>query len=229
MKPLIGITTDLIEVGGTPRSAAAMAYIRAVAEAGGVPILLPPVVTQVPEFIRRCDAFVLIGGKDADTEPFGEARHPKSDPVNPDRQAFDTALLRALRDERPEAPALGVCLGMQMMALVAGGRINQHLPETLPTHERHRGDNVHAVIPVEAAANRYHLTAAPVCSNHRQAVQEPGGLIVLAQSDDHVIEAVADPSRPFYLGVQWHPERTRDGPLGTPLFRGLVSAARGRA
>ncbi len=225
MKPLIGITTDLIEVGGTPRSAAAMAYIRAVAEAGGVPILLPPVVTQVPEFIRRCDAFVLIGGKDADTEPFGEARHPASDLVHPDRQAFDTSLLQALREQRPEAPTLGVCLGMQMMALDAGGRINQHLPDTLPSHAAHRGDNIHPVTPVRAAADRYGLTAGPVCSSHHQAVQEPGSLVVLAHSDDGVIEAVADPERPFYVGVQWHPERTREGPLGTPLFRRLVNAA----
>ncbi len=227
MKPLIGITTDLIEVKGSVRAAAALAYVRGVADAGGLPVLLPPVVEHVPEVIRHFDAFVLIGGKDADTEQFGEPRHAASDCVHPDRQAFDTALLRALREQRPEAPALGVCLGMQMMALDAGGRINQHLPDTLPSHAAHRGDNVHPVTPVRAGADRYGLTAGPVCSSHHQAVREPGSLVVLAHSDDGVIEAVADPARPFYLGVQWHPERT-EGPLGLNVFKELLSRC-GRA
>lgn len=225
MKPLVGITTDLIEVSGMLRSAAGVAYARAVWDAGGVPVLLPGIVPAIPDLLERCDAFLFTGGKDADTEPFGVPRHAASDLVHPERQAFDTALLRALRAERPETPTLCICLGMQMMALVAGGRLNQHLPDTLPTHEQHRANNTHPVSPGHAAAERYGIRSGEVCSSHHQAVQEPGELVVLARSTDGVIESVADPTRPYYVGVQWHPERTRDERAGAALFRALVRAA----
>ncbi|MFM9996775.1 MAG: gamma-glutamyl-gamma-aminobutyrate hydrolase family protein [Phycisphaerales bacterium] len=227
MKPLVGVTTDLVEIYGTLRSAAGVAYARAVEEAGGVPVLLAPVVALVPEYLARLDAFVFTGGKDADTELFGQPRHPKSDLIHPDRQAFETALLGALRDRRPEAPALGICLGMQMMSLAAGGRLNQNLPDTLSTHEHHVGNRVHAVAPSAATAARYGIASGTVCSSHRQGVADPGRLAVLAYADDGVIEAVADPSRPYYVGVQWHPERTRDALLGAGLFHRFVDAARG--
>lgn len=228
MKPLIGVTTDLIEVNGTLRSAAGVAYAWSVEEAGGVPVLLAPSVALVPEYVARLDAFVFTGGNDADTEPFGQARHPRADCVHPDRQAFETALLAALRDERPEAPTLGICLGMQLMSLTAGGRLNQHLPDTLRTHENHIGNRVHAVAPSAAPASRYGIAAGTVCSSHHQGVADPGGLAVLAHADDGVIEAVADPARPYYVGVQWHPERT-SGALGVGVIRALVDAAKRKA
>ncbi len=229
MKPLVGITTDLIDVNGTLRSAVGAAYSRAVAEAGGVPVLLPPIAALVGEHTRRCEAFVFTGGDDPRTEPFGVPTHPKANPVHPDRQRYETALLRLLESEFPDTPVLGVCLGMQMMALVAGGRLDQHMPDSRPDAARHWGGE-HPVVPENAKRKAQGPTqglALPtgiVRSHHRQAVDNPGPLATIARADDGVIEAVCDPDRRFYLGVQWHPERT-NGALGADVFARLIAAA----
>jgi len=195
-----------------------------VAAAGGVAVLLPAVVGLAEEHARLCDAFVLTGGGDPRTEEFGAATHPRAEPVHPERQAYEVALLRVLARERRGAPVLGVCLGMQMMALQAGGRLDQHLPETLATADRHAG-GLHAVVPVAGTDGPVRLARGEVASRHRQAVADPGALRTIAVSEDGVIEAVADPTRAFYVGVQWHPERTADPVLGRGVFEALVRAA----
>jgi putative glutamine amidotransferase len=113
---------------------------------------------------------------------------------------------------------------MQMMSLVAGGVLDQHLPETLPTAAQHKG--THRIVPVAGASKPFAIAPGSALSHHHQAVKDAGTLTILARSDDGVIEAVADPTRPFYLGVQWHPERTGDGALGQDLFTALIAAAR---
>ena len=234
MAPIVGITTDLIEVNGTRRAAAAVAYALRVAESGGVPVLLPPLAARVGDYGRVCDAFVFTGGDDPRTEPFGEPTHPKTTPVHPERQASETALLRLLEAEYRDKPVLGVCLGMQMMALVAGGRLNQHMPETMPDAARHWGAE-HEVVPVDGGSGRAErpapsarvmIAAGVVHSHHRQCVTDSGRLVVLARSPDGVIEAVGDPGRRFYVGVQWHPERTDEPAVGVEVFRALVGASR---
>jgi putative glutamine amidotransferase len=193
--------------------------------------------------VRRCDGFVLTGGDDPRTEPFGEPTHPQACLIHPLRQEYETELLRALLIAGK--PVLGICLGMQMMALVAGGRINQHMPDSVSTARDHRAedaqrtgrDAMHAIVPDLGApacpATRL-LSAATggsgpphVASRHHQAVSDPGSLRVIARAHDGVIEAVTDPSRPYYIGVQWHPERTEHPALGLDLFRALVQAASG--
>jgi putative glutamine amidotransferase len=110
---------------------------------------------------------------------------------------------------------------MQMMALHAGGRLDQFMPDTTPTHREH-WDAVHEVRSLDGAM----LSGGAVHSRHKQAVSHPGSLATLAVAHDGVIEAVHDPARRFYIGVQWHPERTGDGPLGLGLFARLIAAAR---
>jgi putative glutamine amidotransferase len=225
MLPLIGITTDLTERGeGKPaRVDCSAAYSRAIAAAGGAPILLPPIPEMVPHHARLCDGFVFTGGDDPRTEAFGVPTHPEARPIHPDRQAYELALLDLLRDDRAQAPVLGVCLGMQMMALHAGGRLNQHLPETLATAAEHKGE--HLVTP-NGERSALKLADGRVWSNHHQAVQDPGRLRVTAVSPDGVIEAIASGQRAFYCGVQWHPERTADPNLGLGVFGNLVGACR---
>ncbi len=222
--PLVGITTDVIDRSGVDTSQVSLAYARAVVAAGGFPVLLAPVEDLVPEYVRRLGAVVLTGGDDPRTEPFGAPTHPRATPLHPVRQSFESALIRALAEQRPETPILGVCLGMQMLALHAGGTLDQHMPDSRADAARH-WDADHQVVPTGSGAP---LTVPPgvVRSKHKQAVSEPGRMTVLAQSDDGVIEAIADPARPFVLGVQWHPERTVHGPLGLDLFKRLVAAAR---
>ncbi len=232
--PLIGITADL-ETLASGRLAAmcAVAYIDAVHSAGGVPLVLPPVPDLAAEHARLCDAFVFTGGNDPAMEAFGKPTHPAATLVHPRRQQYETLLLTALRDQEPGRPVLGICLGMQMMALHAGGNMNQHLPDTLASHAMHKNAQ-HTVNASHAAAARWLPAIAdgeparsPVQSNHHQAVSDAGSLLVIARSEDGVIEAVGDPGRPFYLGVQWHPERTGAPGLGSRLFETLVKAVVG--
>ena len=217
-KPRVGITCDIIEHNATPRAAAATAYANAVQRAGGYPVLLPPLPGTEPDALAAVDALILTGGDDPITEPFGEPSHPAAVRVHPDRQDFELTLLRTAP---PDLPILGVCLGMQYMALVAGGRLDQHLPETTPTHADHDARD-HAISPEAQAA----FPAGVVHSKHHQAVSDPGDLAVLARAHDGVIEAIGTPGRRFYLGVQWHPERTPGDALGVGLFRQLVAATR---
>jgi len=223
--PIVGITADVLVHNDVPRAAAALAYVDAVARAGGTPVLLPPVVELAERHAAMCDAFVFTGGDDPRTEEFGVATHPAATPLDPRRQAYETALLRLLR-ARPATPALGVCLGMQMMALVNGGELDQHLPDVLESAADHRGRD-HPIVPEPGATGGLLGAGGAVDSRHHQAVRTPGqGFRVLARSHDGVIEAIEDPSRRFYVGVQWHPERTADPNLGQAIFDALVAAAK---
>jgi len=199
-------------------------------------------VTQVYEgltaYARTVDAVVFTGGDDIDLTPFGLTNHPASSLMHPQRQRYEFALLQAL-DALPKTPVLGICLGMQFMALHRRGSLNPHLPDTHPTAADHRGDNAHPVSPLNGLrpsdiASNHPLKpvlfvngASPcrVASNHHQAVSNPGSLRPLAISPDNVLEALDDPQRPFYLGVQWHPERTSDKAAGDALFQALVKEA----
>ncbi len=229
-RPLIGITADVAEYDwlGTPRPRAqsALTYSRAVVEAGGLPVILSPIAELAIDHVAACDAVILTGGDDPIMEAFGGVTHPKATPMHPLRQAYELALLAAL-DASPATPVLGICLGMQLMSLHAGGRLNQCLAESLDSHARHVRDAQH---PVSAVAGSVlgPMDGGPVASNHRQGVEDSGSLRLVARADDGLIEAVDDPGRRFYAGVQWHPERTSAPRLGADLFKRLVDAARGR-
>jgi putative glutamine amidotransferase len=214
MRPLIGITMDM----DGERCFIRPGYALAVERAGGVPVLLPPAVNLVEEYVARCDGFIFSGGDDPIMEQWGIATHPKATKVHPERQAFEVALLHAL-EMKQEKPILGVCLGMQLMSLHAGGSLEQHLPDLgNGAAEAHWGRKEHAVAG-DVGRGR-------VLSHHRQAITNSGRLRVCGRAPDGLIEAVQDDARPFYLGVQWHPERTDDENLGVGLFRRLIEAAR---
>lgn len=233
-RPLVAITCSVDEKDYKSRRA----YAEAVLRCGGLPVLLPvPSLSEDADGLARAyvgafHAFVLTGGDDPATEAYGEPTHPMANRVAPERQRFEESLLRALEAESG-TPVLGVCLGMQMMALHAGGRLNQHLPDDTPTHGEHGGDNLHRVLPEPGVTSALRLPASGcrVASWHHQAVRDAGRLRVMARAPDGVIEGVHDPARRFYVGVQWHPERTRgDGAAGDSggdgVMRALVEAAR---
>lgn len=201
------------------RAVVRRSYVEAVVRAGGSPVLLPPVESLAAVHAAMCDALVLTGGDDPAMEPFGKVTDPRVTLVDPERQAYETALLRLLARDHPDKPVLGVCLGMQMMALVAGGDLDQYLPEAVSA--RH-WDREHSVAPEAGAPMRL---GGIVRSRHKQAVRDAGSLAVVARADDGLIEAVASPSRRFYVGVQWHPERTGDAGVGDALFERLVRGA----
>lgn len=232
-RPSIGILCDVTETTGRMKVECGLAYSQNVWYAGGTPLLLPPIEAALDELLNRCDGLVFTGGNDLVMEHFGGVTDPRAERLHPRRQAFEMAVLARLAAERPQLPILGVCLGMQVMCMHAGGAMNQYLPDTLETHAQHR-NATHEVAPLSEAA-AVQLAGArgvaealrgPVASNHKQAVVRPGAeMQVLACSSDGVIEAVAHRERKFYVGVQWHPERTADAATGVGVFTALVRAA----
>ncbi len=221
-RPLIGITMDVVEGNqGRLKVDCSLAYAACVEKAGGMPVMLPPLVDQVEEHLHLCNGFVLTGGDDPKMEGFGVATHPQAKVIHPQRQTYELALLEALRRHQPDAPVLGVCLGMQLMALHAGGTLDQYLPDSLASHAMHKNGEH----PVGPASGCGLIKAGTVWSNHRQAIDSPGTLTIAATSSDGVIEAVCEPARRYYVGVQWHPERTKSADLGQRILNDLVSSS----
>jgi len=212
MRPLIGITVDRND----EKYSVGHRYAHRIAAAEGLPVLLPTMPERIPQFLECCDGFVFTGGDDPIMEPYGEPTNPNVTPVHHERQRFERALLQSIERD-PSIPVLGVCLGMQYMALEHDGRLDQWLRDSCPTHDDHWGHKHHPI--------RGSIGQGVIASLHRQAISDPGGLDVLATAHDGVIEAVGDPDRPFYVGVQWHPERTENPELGVHLFHRLIDAA----
>ncbi|MEX2672818.1 MAG: gamma-glutamyl-gamma-aminobutyrate hydrolase family protein [Phycisphaeraceae bacterium] len=229
-RPIVGITPDTHTHKGAWRYELTAHYGRCVEAAGGVPVVLPYQLGSIGAYLELCDAFILAGGDDPDTQPFGEALHPSAKPVVPERQAFELGLLRAL--DATAHPVLGICLGMQWMALHHGGKLHQHLPdlpESSAEVQRRHADAEHAIVREEGAGQRYLPLSCGVFSHHHQAVADAGRLRVIACSDVETgsfIEAIDLPGERFYLGVQWHPERTADRQGGAAVFEKFIEACR---
>ncbi len=233
-RPLIGITIDNVENNITSgKYESNLAYSRMVVETGGLPVLLPQEVELAAQYVDLCDGLMLTGGDDARTAAFGVPAHPKSHCIDAKRQEFELALLDALA-QKPQRPVLGVCLGMQLMALHAGGRMNQHLPDTnAKAVEVHQDNHRHTIVVGIATTamlalpgrgkklSDADLATQTVVSSHHQAVMEAGRLRVVATSPDGVIEAIDDPARLFYVGIQWHPERS-EGLFSLDLIKRFV-------
>jgi putative glutamine amidotransferase len=238
-RPLIGMTAYAQQVRyGTNELMAGMlpmTYVKAVHAVGGRAVLITPDDPDV-DVIEHLDGLLLSGGGDVDPERWGAGPHPETN-TDRARDESEFLLVRAALDA--DLPILGVCRGMQVMAVAGGGSLHQHLPEVVG-NDRHRG--AAGTDPLAAGAASYgrhdvvtrpgslgrtllgaHLT---VNSFHHQAVDDPGAFTVTGWCpDDRVPEVLEDRSRSFVIGVQWHPERTAD----LRLFKGLVTAAMERA
>ena len=226
--PRIGITVDYVT--GKPHYMLPWTYAESVEKAGGLPVMLPYRVSTalIPQYLDELDGVLLAGGDDLDPALWGEAWHPEAQRIDPDRQRFEFALLAEI--ERRNTPVLGVCLGSQVMNVYRGGSMIQFLPDHLGQgnfDHRLNGDwsRRHGVTltPESRLAKALGKTSLRVNSSHKQAVGKIGaGLSAFAVSDDGIIEGTEDPSRPFYVGVQWHPERQNDEPDHLRLFQMLV-------
>lgn len=242
-RPLIGVTGDIEPVAGSStggyRVRVNAAYLDAIVRAGGLPVVMHADPELAAGYIEQLDGVLMTGGNDVDTTVWGVAMHPKAVAMHAQRQRFETELLKAIDTVRGgQVPTLGVCLGMQMMGVhrVGIGALEQHLPDVVPTANQHSGsgDQLH---PIAATADWARselagiLHSGAVASSHHQGikkeeVQRNKKLRVLATSFDGVLEAFDDPTRPFYVGVQWHPERTEDPALGQGVIDKLVEIAR---
>jgi putative glutamine amidotransferase len=229
MRPLIGIPPCLDAGGrGVPGRVvqyADAAYARAVADAGGLPVYLG-LGGSAGALAERLDGLLLPGGDDflpATPYPPSVRFHP----VSEHQLAFDLEVLAAALERR--RPVLGICYGMQLLALHHGGRLHYDIATDVPGalgHIADRGDLRHAleVEPGSRLAEVLGDAGREVNSRHHQAVAEPGaGLRVCARSGDGLVEAVERTDLPFCIGVQWHPERM-ESPHRERLFRAFVGA-----
>jgi putative glutamine amidotransferase len=211
------------------------AYAQAIETVGGLPLLLPFDLSldRIPAILDLFDGFLLTGGDDPDPALWGEPWHPKVTPLDPARQSFELALLAAL--DAASKPTLGICLGMQLMNLHRGGSLIQYLPE-------HPRENAIEHRRLDQPMRRHEVSIAPdsrlarinagaalsVNTQHKQAAGRVGrGLVASALAPDGVVEAIEDPSREMFLGVQWHPERLIDEPAHRALFEQFLSCCRG--
>jgi putative glutamine amidotransferase len=201
-------------------------YADAVVAAGGVPVLLPPAAGTedvARTVVSRIDALVVSGGADVDPGRYGAEPHRRTAAWREDRDAWETALLQAA--EEIALPTLGVCRGMQLMAVAAGGSLHQHTPE-LVGHEEHNpgGDAFGRTSVRTAEGSRLRAVIgehAEVGCHHHQSVEVHPGFDAVAWAFDGSLEAMEQPGDRFCLAVQWHPE------VGTDhtLFAALVAAA----
>jgi putative glutamine amidotransferase len=213
---VIGISCDMTTADGRTVYRLNRQYVQTVHEAGGLAVLLTHEPGDALEAVDAVDGVLLTGGADIDIRVRGKALHPKAELMEPARQRGEFELLEAL-DHRSDKPVLGICLGMQLMGVHHGCELVQHVPDRIPGGERHQGNQEH---PVSGS-----IGSGLVASSHHQMLGDSGPFKVLATSDDDVLEAIELPGRPFYLGVQWHPERTRDPALGVGMVKRLVDAA----
>jgi len=187
-------------------------YIDAFWEVGAKPVILapPPDRSYIGAFVETalaCDAVCLTGGGDVDPRLYGAEPEPLTSDVDPLRDEAELAVIRAAADGG--RPMLGICRGIQVLAVALGGTLYQDLPAAGFTghwEEVREGEPVHAVTTAAASVAEAVLAgAAAVNSIHHQAVRDPGpDLRATAWGPDGVIEAVEAPG---VLGLQWHPER----------------------
>ncbi len=238
--PLIGLTLDH-EPGGAPADgqwsrlpyyALRENYCAAVGAAGGLPVALPHDAAQAPAYAERLDGLLVTGGGfDLDPALYGAgARHP-SVSLKTRRTAFEWAVTEAML--AAGKPVFGICGGEQLLAVVLGGRLIQHIPDEVPgalahvqANPRHEPGHAVTLAPGTRLAALAGTGELQVNSTHHQAVRDVGeGCVVAATAPDGVVEAIEAPGRPFCLGVQWHPEYGVSS-VDTRLFAAFVEAAR---
>ncbi|MGH3360471.1 MAG: gamma-glutamyl-gamma-aminobutyrate hydrolase family protein [Nocardioidaceae bacterium] len=199
-------------------------YATAVERSGGVPVLLP---VQDPasaaSVVGRIDALIVAGGADVDPAAYGERPHTETAKWRPDRDAWEIALLDAA--EGRDIPVLGICRGMQVMAVRAGGSLEQHLPDRLgSTLHSPGGDTYGDVVVTTQPGTRTRDVlgeSTTVRCHHHQVVRSHPGFEVSARADDGTLEAMEKPGGTFVVAVQWHPETGTD----LRLFDAVVRAA----
>ncbi len=227
--PIIGITVELLDqphYEGKRRFQLFTDYLPCVRGAGGVPLLLPTDAPpeDVAAWLDHLDGLLLTGGDDPDLRRHGgEAPNESCRPIPEEQQQTNQSLVAGA--VALELPILGVCLGMQMMGLAHDAPYIQDLAGA----EGHTKGVEHPVtsVPGSRLCSLVGAESFAVASYHHQALAGPGDhLTPVAFSEDGTLEAVELQTHPFFLGIQWHPERLPASVASQAIFSGFVAAAR---
>jgi putative glutamine amidotransferase len=227
-RPVIGITCYLEPVRFDEWDASAalvpLTYVRAITEAGGVPLLIPPVGEAVDDVLDTVHGLVFTGGPDIAPSLYGAAPDANTSGERLARDVAEVVLMSAALER--ELPILGICRGAELLNVVRGGTLVSELPLTAPVVLHRAGAGEFSVHSVRIEAGSLIWTRlgekADVASHHHHAPDKLGkSLWAVAWSDDGVVEAIEDLAARFTVGVMWHPEESSD----PELFSALVEAA----
>jgi putative glutamine amidotransferase len=236
-RPVIGITCYIEEAvrgvwASMPHALLPLEYVTKIERAGGIALLIPPRVDADSQLaaaiLSRLDGLMLAGGVDVEPRRYGATAHASVQEARPDRDALELALAEV--SDELDAPVLGVCRGMQVMAVAAGGTLEQHLPDLVGHDEHSPAPGVygnHEVRLVQGTRVSALLgQQVVIASYHHQCVSAHPGYVPAAWAPDGTLEAMERPESAFRLAVQWHPEAGPDG----RLFDAFVQAcARARS
>lgn len=237
MRPIIGLTISIQQDEGklyTPTS-----YTKAIIDAGGLPVMLNITRDEamIEEYAALVDGVLFSGGDDVDPAAYGEEQQWGCGDICPLRDEFEIKLVHTLLEKYPDKPILGICRGTQVLNVAMGGTLYQDLKCNQEGCIRHQQQQLsryasHAANITEGSrlSEIYQGTKAMVNSFHHQAVKDIGNhLVITAYANDGVIEGFEMPDHPYFVGVQWHPERLVEHhyhPEHKALFKSFVDACR---
>lgn len=224
-RPVIGITTDVKDGSFVIEDA----YARAVAKAGGIPVLIPSLPESpglLRETVSRIDGLLLPGSRDMDPRYYNEEPHPKLRPMSAERTETELIVLKESCERT--IPVLGICGGMQLLNVFFGGSLYQDISSFLPDAVPHEKGAVHDIL-IENGTLLHRVSGSSefdVKSYHHQAVKDIGaGLRVSATAPDGIVEGI-EATKPVYIvGVQWHPEREHSE-FADRIFESFVEECR---
>lgn len=237
MKKIIGIGGNLLfdaegMFPGYPRAYVNHDYVLAVEAAGGVPLVLPLVPDEecVARQLSLVDGLLLTGGYDVNPLLFGEEPHKLLGETLQERDAFDLLLIKTAR--KLGLPVLGICRGLQILNVEAGGTLYQDCSEDEGSYVRHwqgshpaqathsvsfaPGSWLHSVFGSQAAVNSFH---------HMAIKQTAAGFRAAAWAADGTVEGIESAAGSFAAGVQWHPEMMHRQDKMLSLFKAFLAQA----
>jgi putative glutamine amidotransferase len=235
-KPLIGLNADFRSArkDSPAFSYLCSGYFDCISEAGGIPVILPPVAEEsdMACVLDQLHGFVLIGGQDLDPRRDGFMLHPSVRILEPRRETFDRKVMNLIAERR--LPVFGVGAGMQLLNVSQGGNLFLHIPEDLPSAIPHKDlqDPAHRhgleVVPGSLMERVYGDGEIRVNSIHHMAVDEvANGFSVTARCPDGVVEAIESNREDWFaLGTQFHPETESASALDLRIFEEFIEGVR---